>query len=166
MSKCVNNSWLFLGSSLRTLQIIYKNSLCYKLRGTSQGGSKLLIVYIYIYIYIYYFCKTAEMSPKLRRLDTERLNVWASEKYITTQFFYPEQWAVTLDVTLSGRWPRRVEGADGPRLRSWRKSKYTRLTNVESEYDPRTKKKRGWLNVLRWSCTSLLEAERKKNKDD
>ena len=110
---------------------------------------------------------------------------WASEKYITTEVFKTrvkvstewtqssEQREETLEVTPFGT----LAPPNEPRLRSRKKSKFTRLAYVESEYDLRTKikcfkldrcqfregrtKKRRWLNILSRPCASLVEVEPK-----
>ena len=78
---------------------------------------------------------------------------WASKKcnreVFNNETQSSELWAESTETrhhAVWGGWPG--EGPDSPGLRSWEKSKCTRLANIESEYDPRTMKKRSWLNVL------------------
>ena len=60
-------------------------------------------------------------------------------------------------------WP---SGADSSRLRVREKSKCTRLANVENKHNPRTKKEWRWLNVLSQPCTSFVETEWRRNKEN
>ena len=70
-----------------------------------------------------------------------------------------EQRAETLDVKLF--WTLARWESSGPGLRDREKSTCERLSNVEGEYDPRTKKKRRGLNALRRPSASFVEAERR-----
>ena len=110
--------------------------------------------------------KAAEILRELRWWDAEgrvTTRCMGVRKIYNDGSFNTEEWVegrIRHHIVL-GVGPTGCVGTNGTRFRDREKSEWTRLTNVESEYDPKTNKKQRGLHVLSWPCVRFVEVERR-----